>query len=185
MEQTQKNKSLVNVSTMPKSKGKGNYEKALEYYNLQGKSAVQVAKRFNYNPIYSIKRKNGLVEKKKVKVDGSNYPDRVREYLVKKWKNDTQEYYGTYNMDYKRYDTKTKKMIDVVTKITVKGTKDSILLEAMAEFNKKVRQYQEEYPDNDSYTLNDDPVSLIPINVGSGIVVENGEQKLQYQADNE
>jgi hypothetical protein len=100
-------------------------------------------------------------------------PDRVREYLIKKWKNDTQEYYGTYNMDYKRYDTKTKKMIDVITKITVKGTKDSILLEAMAEFNKKVRQYQEEYPDNDSYTLNDDPVSLIPISVGSGIVVEN------------
>ena len=65
MEQTQKNKSLVNVSPMPKSKGKGNYEKALEYYNLQGKSAVQGTKRINYNPIYSIKRKNGLVEKKK------------------------------------------------------------------------------------------------------------------------
>ena len=54
MSKTQKKQSIDNIS-MPK---KSQYEKALQYYGLQGKSAVQVSRRFGYNPTYSIKRKN-------------------------------------------------------------------------------------------------------------------------------
>jgi len=169
MEKIQKKQSSPIIRQMPKS----SYDKALQYYGLQGKNAVQVSKRFNFNPVVSIKRKNGLVEKRKVSVDNPNYTDRVRDYLIKKWKNDTQEYYGTYNMFYKRYDKKSKKMIDVVNKITAKGTKDSVLLDALAQFNRRVKQYQEDYPENESYALSEEPVSLIPITSGSGIIVEN------------
>ena len=172
MANNDKKQSLVNVSTMPKSKGKSNYEKALEHYNLQGKSAVQVGKRFNYAPTYSIKRKNGLVEKKKVSIDNPNYLDRVREYLVKRWKNDTQEYSGVYNMTYKLYNSRTKKMESKMTKISVKGTKDYILLEALAEFNKRIKEYRDKYPENDSYTFDENAVSLVPIPYGMGIIVE-------------
>lgn len=169
MNKQPKKQSLPIIIQMPKS----SYDKALQYYGLQGKNPVQVSKRFNFTPVVSIKRKNGLVEKRKVSVDNPNYTDRVRDYLIKKWKNDTQEYYGTYNMFYKRYDKKSKKMIDVVNKITAKGTKDSVLLDALAQFNRRVKQYQEDYPENESYALSEDPVSLIPITSGSGIIVEN------------
>jgi len=169
MIRNQKKQSMDNIRPMPKS----SYEKALQYYGLQGKTAVQVSSRFGYNPTYTIKRRNGLVEKKKVSVDNPNYNNKVKDYLIAKWKNDSQEYWGTYNMNYRRYDKKSKKMVDVVTKITAKGTKDSIFLEALTLFNKRVKQYQEDYPENESYSLNEDPLSLVPITGGSGIIVEN------------
>lgn len=154
MDKQPKKQSATNIRDMPK--GKGNYEKALQYYGLSGKSAAQVGKRFNFDPTYTIKRKNGLVEKKKVSVDNPNYKTRLEDYLIKKWKNDTQEYYGTYNMFFKRYDKKSKKMTDVAVKITARGTKDSVLLDALAQYNARVQQYQEDYPENDSYAFSDD-----------------------------
>lgn len=160
--------------TIRESMPKGNYQKALEYYGLAGKSASQVSKRFNYIPITKItNKKTGVSRVSKVKPDNPNYDNRIQEWLIKKWKNDSQEYYGTYNMFYKKYDTKSKKMKDVVVKITAKGTKDGVLLDALSQFNKRVQQYQEDYPENESYAFSDDPVSLIPITSGTGIIVED------------
>ena len=172
MEKNQKKQSTDIIRKMPRS----NYEKALEYYGLAGKSASQVSKRFKYNPVTKIvDKKEGTSKIKQISRDSPNFNRRVEEYLIKKWKTDTQEYYGTYNMFYKKYDKKSKKMIDVVTKITAKGTKDSVLLDALAQYNKKVKQYKEDYPENESYAFADEPISLvpIPINQGSGIIVEN------------
>ena len=156
------------IRSMPKS----NYQKALEYYGLAGKNSKQVASRFNFNPTYVIKRKNGTKDKKVVKPDNPNYDRRVEEYLIKKWKNDTQEYIGTYNMYFKKYDKTSKKMKDVAVKITARGTKDSILLDALAQYNTRKQRYEEDYPENDSYALDEEPVSLIPYTAGSGISVE-------------
>ena len=169
MSKNLKKQSIDSISRMPK---KSQYEKALDYYGLQGKSAVQVSNRFGYNPTYNIKRKNGVVEKKKVLATNPNYQDRVETYILKKWKDETQEYYGTYNMSYKRFDGKKNKMIDIVNKITARGTKDTVFLDAINQYERLKKQYEEDYPENDSYGFNEDPVSLIPITAGTGIMVE-------------
>ena len=169
MSKNLKKQSIDSISRMPK---KSQYEKALDYYGLQGKSAVQVSNRFGYNPTYNIKRKNGVVEKKKVLATNPNYQDRVETYILKRWKDETQEYYGTYNMSYKRFDGKKNKMIDIVNKITARGTKDTVFLDAINQYERLKKQYEEDYPENDSYGFNEDPVSLIPITAGTGIMVE-------------
>lgn len=177
MEKIQKKQSSSIIIGMGKKKGKTDLEKALAYYKVGDKTLINQATSIGIQVgNMKIKRRDGSVELKKVKPTNdanSYYANRVREQIVKKWKNDTQEYYGTYNMFYKRYDKKSKKMIDVVNKITAKGTKDGVLIDALAQYNRKVQQYQEDYPENESYALSEDPISLIPITSGSGIIVEN------------
>jgi len=123
-----------------------------------------------------LRRLDGTIETKKIKPSNepnSFYANKIREQIVKRWKSATQEYYGTYNMFFKIYDSKSKKLKDVVVKITSRGTKDSVLINALAEYDRRKKQYEEEYPENDSYDFAEDPISLIPITSGSGIVVEN------------
>jgi len=177
MEKIQKKQSSSIIIGMGKKKGKTDLEKALAYYKVSDKTLVNQATSIGIQVgNREIKRQDGSVETKKVKPTNdanSYYANKVREQIVKKWKNATQEYYGTYNMFYKLYDKKTKKMVDVVNKITARGTKDTLLIDALAKYNERVAQYQEDYPENDSYVLSEDAVSLIPITSGSGIIVEN------------
>ena len=171
MDKPTKKQSTDNIRPMTKS----NYQKALDFYGLSGKNAKQIASRINFTPTIKIKVK-GKAEKIQKLTDPKQqkYQDKVRDELIRRWKNDTQEYYGTYNMFYKKYDSKSKKMKDVLVKITARGTKDSVLLDALSQFNARVQQYQEDYPENESYALAEDPVSLIPVPIGGGgIIVED------------
>ena len=174
MDKSKNKQSNINI-TMPKQK-KTDLEKALSYYKVADKTLINQATLLGIKVgKMKITRRDGSVSTKDIKPSNetnSYYATKVKEQIVKKWKNDTQEYYGTYNMFYKKYDGKSKKMKDVVVKITAKGTKDGVLLDALAIFNKRVKQYQEDYPENESYAFADDPVSLIPITSGSGIIVE-------------
>jgi hypothetical protein len=176
MEKTPKKQSTTIIIGMGK-KNKTDLEKALAYYKVSDKTLVNQATTIGIKVgNMKIKLRDGSVETKKVKPTNepnSYYANKVMELIVKKWKNDTQQYYGTYNMFYKKYDRKSKKMKDIVVKITAKGTKDSVFLDALAQFNKRVQQYQEDYPENDSYAFAEDPISLIPITLVSGIIVEN------------
>jgi len=152
-------------------------DRATSYFKLKGKTITNQANQLNINvPNMKIKRKDGTIETKKVKPTNevlSYYANKVKEQIVKKWKDATQEYYGTYNMFFKKYDSKSKKMKDVVVKITTRGTKDSVLINALAEYDRRRKRYQEDYPENDSYDFAEDALSLIPITTGTGIVVEN------------
>jgi len=173
---TKKQSSSI-IIEMAKRKGKTDLDKALEYYKVSDKTLINQANTIGIKVgNMKVKRRDGSFEYKKIKPTNepnSYYANKVREEILKKWKNATQEYYGTYKMFYKRYDKKSKKMIDVVNKITARGTKDSVFLDAITKFNRKVEQYQEDYPENDTYELIEDPVSLIPIPSGEGIIVEN------------
>lgn len=178
MDNSAKKQSQENIS-MPKNKKpkKTDLDKALEYYNVKGKNFTAIANAIKFkNPTTSIKRKDGTKDIKKVSPSNepnSYYANRVRDAVIKKWKSDTQEYYGTYNMFYKVLNTKTKKMVDVVTKLTVKGTKKNIDDNAFDEYENRKKRYMEDYPENDSYSFDEKPVSLIPITSGDGIIVEN------------
>jgi len=179
MDKQPKKQSSPIIIGMGKKKSKTDLDKALAYYKIKDKTLINQANSLGIQVgNMKVKRRDGSVEIKKIKPSNepnSYYANKVKEQIVKKWKDATQEYYGTYNMFYKIYDKKSKKMKDVVVKITAKGTKDSVLLDALAQYNARVQQYQEDYPENDSYALGEEPVSLIPVPAtsGSGIMVEN------------
>jgi hypothetical protein len=177
MDKNLKKQSPSIIIGMGKKKGKTDLAKALAYFKVTDRNLINQATTIGIKVgNIKVKRRDGSVETKKVKPTNdpsSYYANKVKEQIVTKWKSATQEYYGTYNMFYKKYDSKSKKMKDIVVKITAKGTRDSVFLDALAQFNKRVQQYQEEYPENETYALADEPVSLIPITSGSGIIVEN------------
>jgi len=107
-------------------------DRATSYFKLKGKTITNQANQLNINvPNMKIKRKDGTIETKKVKPTNevlSYYANKVKEQIVKKWKDATQEYYGTYNMFFKKYDSKSKKMKDVVVKITTREQRTAFLL---------------------------------------------------------
>jgi hypothetical protein len=115
MDKNQKKQSSSIIIGMGKKKGKSDLDKALSYYKVSNKTLINQANSLGINVgNMRIKRRDGSVETKKIKPTNepnSYYANKVREEIIKKWKNDTQEYYGTYNMFYKRYDKKSKKMI--------------------------------------------------------------------------
>ena len=177
MDKNLKKQSPSIIIGMGKKKGKTDLAKALAYFKVTDRNLINQATTIGIKVgNIKVKRRDGSVETKKVKPTNdpsSYYANKVKEQIVTKWKSATQEYYGTYNMFYKKYESRSKKMIDIVVKITAKGTRDSVFLDALAQFNKRVQQYQEEYPENETYTLAEEPISLIPITSGSGIIVEN------------
>jgi hypothetical protein len=176
MEKSPKKKTAPIISTMPKKKT-SDLDRAISYFKIKNTNIINQANQLGIKPpTMRLKKKDGTVEIKKVKPSNeptSFYANKVREQIIKKWKTATQEYYGTYNMFFKVYDSKSKKLKDVVVKITSRGTKDSVLLNALAEYERRKKQYEDEYPENDSYEFAEDPISLIPITTGTGIVVEN------------
>jgi hypothetical protein len=178
MDKNKKKQSPSIIIGMGKKKGKTDLAKALAYFKVTDKNLINQATTIGIKVgNLKVKRRDGSVETKKVKPTNdpnSYYANKVKEQIVTKWKTATQEYYGTYNMFYKKYESRSKKMIDIVVKITAKGTRDSVFLDALAQFNKRVQQYQEEYPENETYTLAEEPISLIPVpKDGGGIIIEN------------
>ena len=165
MSKTQKKQSNDNIS-MPK---KSQYQKALQYYGLQGKSAVQVSNRFGYNPTYSIKKKNGVVEKKKVLATNPNYQDRVEAYLLNKWKDDTVQLVANYNITFK------KKGREGVIKFTLQGTKNELSTASKSRFEARKKKLEEDYGDEfkdlDYYQSGD--YTKVGERVGNGI--DNGK----------
>lgn len=145
-------------------------DKALSYFNLKGKPASIQATRLGIR--INVNFKGKPTKLKPNDNPNSAYANKVREQVIQKWREANQEYWGTYKMFFKRYSDRYKKMEDVVIKITTRGTKDTILLNANKEFNRRREQYQEDYPENNSYELAEDPESLVPISSGDGIIVE-------------
>jgi len=148
------------------------YQKAKQHYKLTGKSLEDAAKKMKWNTY----EKQG---KKYVKIPPTSkeFRDKFENFIIKKWKTDTQEYIGTYSMSYKVYDTKKRKQVDRITKITAIGTKKSVLANAVRTYEARVQRYMEDYPENDSYAFNPDADSLIPVKSGDGIRVE--EQRVE------
>ena len=101
MDKKQNKQSQDNI-TMPKNKKskKTDLDKALEYYNAEGKTITAIASQIKFKtPTMSIKRKDGTIDKKKVNPSNepnSYYASRVREEVVKKWKAETQEYINNF-----------------------------------------------------------------------------------------
>jgi hypothetical protein len=173
-------------------KKKTDLDKALAYYKInKATTLINQANQLGIGNIrIKINRRDGTSNTTKLKPSNepqSLYANKVREQIVKKWKNDTQEYYATYRMFFKTYNSRSKKMEDVITKFTIGGTKDSLLINALAEYNRRVNQYEKDYPNNNSYALDETYEGLIPIpdgekyNVRSNYVetsVSGGQRKV-------
>lgn len=172
MNKQQKTSSTPIIRPMPKS----NYQKALDYFGLADKSARQVAARFNYIPTTKITNKQkGTSVVKKVSPENPNFSRRVEEYLINKWKKETTEYQGIYKYKFNIYDKNTKKTNTINKQISVKGTKDGILLNALAEFERLKNKYNRESDaDLSSFDMDLEPTELIEIQEGKGILVVNG-----------
>jgi thymidine kinase len=173
-------------------KKKTDLDKALAYYKInKATTIINQANQLGVGNIrIKINRRDGTTQTTKLKPSNepqSLYANKVREQIVKKWKNDTQEYYATYKMKFKTYNSRSKKMVNVVIPITIRGTKDALLINALAEYNIRVQQYQRQYPENDSYDFDENYEGLIPIpdgekyNVRSNYVetsVSGGQRKV-------
>jgi hypothetical protein len=165
--QTKKQSSPI--ISMPKT----NYQKALDYYGLADKNSRQVAARFNYTPTYKIK-KSGITKTKQVGVDNPVFSKKVEEYILEKWKNDTKEYEGIYRYKFRIYNKTTKKTNTIDKQFSVIGTKDELLLNALNKYERLKDKYNRESDaDLSSFDINLEPVELIDIKQGKGILVAN------------
>ena len=125
---SQKKQSQENIR-MPKS----NYQKALEYYKLEDKSAGFIAKRMKIKPKMSSSKKNVTVR------------EQVETELVKRWKDDSKDVGATFNLTFQRYNKETKKYSDGVIKFNVRGDKRDIARLAKKRFDERVNDLLEDY----------------------------------------
>lgn len=155
---------------------KTNYQKALDYFGLDGKDAKQIAKRFNFTPTIKIKVKGKPERLQPIKdPTRQNYQDKVREEVIRRWKVETKEYQGKFKYKFQVYDKRTKKVNTINREILVKGTKDTLLLNALAEFERLKNKYNRESDaDLSSFEMEDDPYEKVAIEEGKGILVVNG-----------
>lgn len=165
--------SSNNITSMSKS----DLDKALHYYGLDKKHYETIANAISYTPKKIVK---GKETSQLLKVGGKKYKELVLQKLVEKYKDETQVYAGSYKMVYDVYDTKKKQMVPVVNVITAIGTKDFILENALHEYDRRVQDYREQYPENDSYYFDENPISeLIPIHsesiVAGNQIIEGGQ----------
>jgi len=172
-----KQKDLVSQSniSMPK---KSNYDKALDYYGLAGKSARQVAANLNYQPKTTLKvKRTGVTRQVNMPVNSPNYSNRVEEYIVRKWKEDTQIYSATYKMFFRIREKGKTKLQERSQNLIVKGTKKDLASLAFLEMEYRREKFgRESDADVDSFALGEEPVSEpIPIQAGKGVSVDNGK----------
>lgn len=152
-----KKQSQENIG-MPKT----DYKKALEYYNLEGKSAKTIASRLKIKPKLSSGKKNVSLK------------EQIETELVKRWKDDSKKVEATYNLTFQRYDKKTKKYSDGVIKFNVRGEKRDIPKLAEKLFESRVESLMEDYDewkDFDYYQSGD----LINIEERKGSGTDNGK----------
>lgn len=159
MDKSQNNNSQPNIRM-----SNTNYQKALDYYNLQGKSAKTIAARMK------IKIKMTKDKSKKL----PTLSEQVETELVKRWKDDSRDVGATFNLTFKRYNKETKKYSDGVIKFNVRGDKRDIPRLAKALFERRVENLQEEYDewkDFDYYQSGD----LIDLGERVGNGLNNGK----------
>jgi hypothetical protein len=144
---------------------KSNYQKALEYYNLEGKSSGVVASRMKIKTKYD-KNKNKTLKEQVNK--------QIETELVKRWKDDSKDVGATFNLTFQRYNKETKKYSDGVIKFNVRGDKRDIPRLAKKMFDKRVNDLLEDYDewkDFDYYQSGD----LIEIEERKGSGIDNGK----------
>jgi hypothetical protein len=160
--------TMENITSMSST---NDLDKALDYYKVKGKRYETIARALGIIPKKIVK---GKETKQLLKVGTQKYKEVIKERVVEKWKDDTREYGANYRMSFRRYDSNSKQMITMYINIGATGTKDTILADALREYELKVKRYQEQYPENDSYAFDEIPTTgLIPMTSGSGVVVEN------------
>ena len=161
MDKSKNNNSQPNIRMT-----KTNYQKALDYYNLQGKAAKTIASRMK------IKIKMSR-DKSKNKLFGS-LSEQVETELVRRWKDDSRDVGATFNLTFKRYNKETKKYSDGVIKFNVRGDKRDIPRLAKEKFEKRVDDLLEDYDewkDFDYYQSGD----LIDMEEREGNGLSNGK----------
>lgn len=159
MDKSQNNNSQLNIRM-----AKTNYQKALEYYNLQGKAERTIASRMK------IKIKITTDKKKKF----PTLSEQVETELVKRWKDDSRDVGATFNLTFKRYNKETKKYSDGIIKFNVRGDKRDIPRLAKKKFEKRVDDLLEDYDewkDFDYYQSGD----LINMEEREGNGLNNGK----------
>lgn len=159
MDKSQNNNSQHNIRMT-----KTNYQKALDYYNLQDKSAKSIAAKMK------IKIKMTKDKSKKL----PTLSEQVETELIKRWKDDSRDVGATFNLTFQKYNKKNKKYTDGVFKFNVRGQKRDIPKLAKAMFERRVESLQEEYEewkDFDYYQSGD----LIEIEEREGSGINNGK----------
>jgi hypothetical protein len=159
MDKSLKTKSQP-IIRMPKS----NYEKALEYYGYEGKSAKHIASRMK------IKYKVSKDKKKKL----PTLSEQVETEIIRRWKDDSKEVKATFNLTFQRYNKETKKYNDGVIKFNVIGEKRDIPKLAKKVYETRVESLQEDYDewkDFDYYQSGD----FIDIGERTGNGADNGK----------
>lgn len=160
MDKNRKTSSQPNIIRMTKT----NYQKALDYYGLQDKSAKTIAARMKIKIKMTKDKKNKL----------PSLSNQVESELVRRWKDDSRDVTATYNLSFKRYNKETKKYSDGVIKFNVRGDKRDIPKLAKAAFDVRVEKLIEDYDewkDFDYYQSGD----LIEMEEREGNGLNNGK----------
>ena len=176
-----KSTKITSIDNITNMSSNNVLDKALNYYGLDKKHYQTIATFINYTPKKIVK---GKEINKLLTVGGKKYKELVLQKLVEKYKDETQVYAGNYLMSFKKYDNKTKQLIDVFKSITSIGTKESILENAFEKYEAYVEEYSHDYPENGSYEFNEIPTNeLVPINDGSMVIgnqiIEGGQLKVE------
>lgn len=148
------------IIDMPKS----NYQKALEYYGLQGKSSRTIASR--------MKLRVKMTTDKNKKLPSFN--EQVERELIKKWKDDSRDVVATFNLTFQKYNKETKKYNDGVIKFNVRGDKRDIPKLAKQKYEEKTKVLIEQYDEwkDFDYTQTGD---LIDVEEREGSGMNNGK----------
>ncbi len=159
MNNTKNLASHSNISMPPKKKT--DYQKALEFFKVAGKSAKEASRKLNY------------VAKKDENRDSPAFREKFENHIIKKWKNETQQYKATFNIKFSRLNKQGKWEKNVLP-IQVDGTKKQLKERAKIVYDNRRESLEQDYPEWKDFDLDEDPVGeLIPIQTGSGVIVKN------------
>lgn len=166
------NKSTEKISNSNVSMSKTNYDKALQHYNLSGKNLSQATKKLDFKPTTKIAIK-GLVKYKPMTVNNPAYENRFKDFLIRKWKDDTEEYVANYKMNWTKFNS-GKKNETIMTNISVRGTKNNIKNLAILKFEDNKRKFESASSAvNGSFEFDDEPSSFVPMTSSKPVMVEN------------
>jgi len=92
-----KKANLVSQPNIPMPPKKTDYQKALEHFKVEGKSAKEASNKLKYNALEKVGNKYVRIDK-----DSSAFREKFEKYIIRKWKNDTQQYKATFNIKFNR-----------------------------------------------------------------------------------
>lgn len=137
---------------------KTKYEKALEYYGLQGKSPTQVASNLKVRVRFS---------------KGQNIKSIIENEVINRWKEDSKKVMGIYTLTFKKYNSKEKRYEEGAITFNAKGDKRDIQINAQLAFQGKIDYLMKEYPEWKDFDYSKKGMLEIGDKVGSG--VDNGK----------